>query len=436
MTTQTSTSAAADRSDRMPADTVVSVQNLHVEFKTPLGKVNALNGVSFDVPRGKVLGIVGESGCGKSVTARAVLQIIEKAGRITDGEIFFRPGRAARKGRDTSDAKRTNGKSKKGVLAHLPEGSVVDITAMDPGGAEIRSIRGEEISMIFQEPMTSLNPVYTVGDQIEEAIRLHQTPDREEAHKQAVEVLRRVGMPNPELVTRTYPHQLSGGMRQRAMIAMALSCRPTLLIADEPTTALDVTTEAQILELMRELQNDTGMSIMFITHSMGVVAQMCDEVVVMYLGRVVERAPVDDLFYNPKHPYTISLLRSIPRIGVGRGQPLEVIKGGVPDPYSTVPGCPFHPRCPSAIEGVCDTIVPIEAPVEGGADGHTVRCHLYPGSTPDDVAGDAHAANPAGSTATPETYEPPKSATTASKDAAAAPSKPTTVEVDSREEEK
>jgi peptide/nickel transport system ATP-binding protein len=388
MTTQTSTSATADHSDRMPADTVVSVQNLHVEFKTPLGQVHALNGVSFNVPRGKVLGIVGESGCGKSVTARAILQIIEKAGKITDGEIFFRPGRAGRKSREPADsAKRTNGKAKKGVLGHLPEGSVVDLTAMDPGSADIRAIRGAEISMIFQEPMTSLNPVYTVGDQIEEAIRLHQTPDREEAHKQAVEVLRRVGMPNPELVTRTYPHQLSGGMRQRAMIAMALSCRPTLLVADEPTTALDVTTEAQILELMRELQNDTGMSIMFITHSMGVVAQMCDEVVVMYLGRVVERAPVDDLFYNPKHPYTISLLRSIPRIGVGRGQPLEVIKGGVPDPYSTVPGCPFHPRCPSAMKGLCDTVMPIEAPVEGGAEGHMVRCHLYPGSTPSDVAG-------------------------------------------------
>jgi oligopeptide/dipeptide ABC transporter ATP-binding protein len=394
MTTQTSTSAAADRSDRMPSNTVVSVQNLHVEFKTPLGKVNALNGVSFDVPRGKVLGIVGESGSGKSVTARAILQIIEKAGRITDGEIFFRPGRVGRKGRQPADAtKRANGKAdkpakggKKSALGHLPEGTVVDLTSMDPGSPEIRAIRGQEISMIFQEPMTSLNPVYTVGDQIEEAIRLHQTPDRAEAHKRAVEVLRRVGMPNPELVTRTYPHQLSGGMRQRAMIAMALSCTPTLLIADEPTTALDVTTEAQILELMRELQDEFGMSIMFITHSMGVVAQMCDEVAVMYLGRVMERAPVEDLFYNPKHPYTISLLRSIPRIGVGRGQPLEVIKGGVPDPYSTVPGCPFHPRCPSAMQGLCDTVVPIEAQVEGGAEGHTVRCHLYPGSTPSDVA--------------------------------------------------
>jgi peptide/nickel transport system ATP-binding protein len=357
--TPTSTPTATVPGARTPADAVVSVQNLHVEFKTPLGKVNALNGVNFDVPQGKVLGIVGESGCGKSVTARAILQIVEKAGTISKGRILFRS---------------------------RPE--VVDLTSLDPQGREMRSIRGKEISMIFQEPMTSLNPVYTIGDQIEEAVRLHQTRDKDEARLRAVEVLRRVGMPNPEQVARTYPHLLSGGMRQRAMIAMALSCTPTLLIADEPTTALDVTTEAQILQLMRDLQAESGMSIMFITHSMGVVAQLCDDVVVMYLGRVVERAPVDDLFYNPKHPYTISLLRSIPRIGVGRGQPLETMKGGVPDPYSTVPGCPFHPRCPSAMKGLCDTVVPIEAPVEGGVDGHGVRCHLYPGCTPLDVAVD------------------------------------------------
>jgi oligopeptide/dipeptide ABC transporter ATP-binding protein len=352
----TSTPVAMYPADRLPADAVVSVRNLQVEFRTPLGTVNALNGVSFDVPRGKVLGIVGESGCGKSVTARAILQIVEKAGRISAGEILFQPRR--------------------------PEDGIVDLGSMDPQSRSMRAIRGAEISMIFQEPMTSLNPVYTIGDQIEEAVRLHQTRDKGEAHQRAVEVLRRVGMPDPESVTRSYPHQLSGGMRQRAMIAMALSCTPTLLIADEPTTALDVTTEAQILQLMRDLQEESGMSIMFITHSMGVVAQLCDEVVVMYLGRVVERAPVDDLFYNPKHPYTISLLRSIPRIGVGRGQPLEVMQGLVPDPYLTVPGCPFHPRCPSVVEGLCDRVVPIEAPVEGGADGHAVRCHLYPGCTP------------------------------------------------------
>ena len=367
----------------MSTDAVVSVRDLHVEFPTQLGVVRALNGVSFDVPRGRVLGVVGESGSGKSVTARAILQIIERPGRITSGDILFRPGvakegggRATRRNRGRAAA--ANGDAGSGREA-------VELTALDPRGDQIRSIRGQEISMIFQEPMTSLNPVYTVGDQISEAILLHQTPDRAEATKRAVEMLRRVGMPNPDRIAKSYPHQLSGGMRQRAMIAMALSCTPTLLIADEPTTALDVTTEAQILELMRELQDEFGMSIMFITHSMGVVAQLCDEVVVMYLGRIVERAPVEDIFYNPKHPYTVSLLRSIPRIGVNRGVPLEVIKGSVPDPYSTVPGCPFHPRCPSAMKGLCDTVVPQETAVDGRTD-HSVRCHLYPGSTPAETA--------------------------------------------------
>jgi peptide/nickel transport system ATP-binding protein len=240
----------------------------------------------------------------------------------------------------------------------------------------MRRIRGNHISMIFQEPMTSLNPCYTVGHQIEEAILLHQTQDKAEARRRTIDILHKVGMPNPERIADSYPHQLSGGMRQRAMIAMALSCTPTLLIADEPTTALDVTTEAQILDLMRDLQHEIGTSIMFITHNMGVVAQMCDEVAVMYLGRIIERAAVDDMFYDPKHPYTISLLRSIPRLGVARGQKLESIKGSVPDPYSTVPGCPFHPRCPAAIPGLCDAVMPEETFV-AGSQTHTVRCHLY-----------------------------------------------------------
>jgi oligopeptide/dipeptide ABC transporter ATP-binding protein len=392
-------------STKMAADAVVSVRDLQVEFPTQIGVVRALNGVTFDVPRGRVLGIVGESGSGKSVTARAILRIIERPGRIVNGDILFRPGvekkgggRATRRNRGRTGAvKETEAGTASGddtAAGQAPaENSrgVVDLTALDPTGDRIRAIRGQEISMIFQEPMTSLNPVYTVGDQIAEAILLHQTPDRNEANKRAVDMLRRVGMPNPERIAKSYPHQLSGGMRQRAMIAMALSCTPTLLIADEPTTALDVTTEAQILELMRELQDEYGMSIMFITHSMGVVAQLCDEVVVMYLGRVVERAPVDDIFHDPKHPYTVSLLRSIPRIGVNRGTPLEVIKGSVPDPYSTVPGCPFHPRCPSAMKGLCDTVLPIEAPVEGKPD-HNVRCHLYPGSTPAEASSASAAA--------------------------------------------
>ncbi len=398
--------AATSTKLELATDKVVSIKDLHVEFPTVIGRVRALNGVSYDVPRGKVLGIVGESGCGKSVTARAIMQIIEKPGRITGGEILFRPGRVERTGGKRARGAGTEAPSGNGDaklvdqhdigedIPELAQGGVIDLTTLDPHSPQMRAIRGQEIAMIFQEPMTSLNPVYTVGDQIREAILLHQTKDKDEADRRAVDMLRRVGMPNPPRVAKSYPHQLSGGMRQRAMIAMALSCIPTLLIADEPTTALDVTTEAQILELMRELQSEFGMSIMFITHSMGVVAQLCDEVVVMYLGRVVERASVDDLFYNPKHPYTISLLRSIPRIGVSRHQPLEVIKGSVPDPYSTVSGCPFHPRCPSFMPGLCDKVMPLETVVEG--TGHTARCHLYPGSTPADVS----------SAATPEAAPP------------------------------
>jgi len=346
-------------------DAIVSVRDLEVEFRTTIGVVRALNGVSFDVPRGKVLGIVGESGCGKSVTARAIMQIIEHPGRITSGEIRFN----RRKEEKASDVlTETDRRAAK-------DGSV-DITQINPRSAEMRSIRGAEIAMIFQEPMTSLNPVYTVGAQIEEAILLHQTQDKEQARKQAVDMLREVGMPNPERIADNFPHELSGGMRQRAMIAMALSCHPKLLIADEPTTALDVTTEAQILSLMKRLQSDIGMSIMFITHSMGVVAQLCDEVIVMYLGRVVERASVDEIFYAPKHPYTRSLLRSIPRMGATRGKALEVIKGSIPDPYSTVTGCTFHPRCPDFMEGVCDTVIPAETLLSGPTR-HGVRCHLY-----------------------------------------------------------
>jgi peptide/nickel transport system ATP-binding protein len=333
------------------SDTLVQVRDLEVRFDTALGTVRALNGVSFSVARGRVVGIVGESGSGKTMTGLAIMQLIPKPGRVTAGEVLLKTDR------------------------NKPP---TDLLRLDRDGPEMRHIRGDQVGMIFQEPMTSLNPSYTIGNQIEEAILLHQTHDKEKAREGAVDILRRVGMPNPERVVKQYPHELSGGMRQRAMIAMALSCNPALLIADEPTTALDVTTESQILQLMRDLQAEFGMSIMFITHNMGVVAQMCDEVAVMYLGRIVEKASVDDIFYNPKHPYTVALLRSIPRIG-SRGGKLEVIEGSVPDPYTTVPGCPFHPRCPAAIPGVCDRLVPVETSV--GGDGHTVRCHLYPGST-------------------------------------------------------
>jgi peptide/nickel transport system ATP-binding protein len=357
---------------------VLSVRDLEVEFETPIGKVQALNGVTFDVERGRILGIVGESGCGKSVTARAIMQIIEPPGKITAGSILFhRPSGTETAAEHASQI--LSGDAEDSAAAQGIRSGSADITKLDPRSPEMRSLRGAEIAMIFQEPMTSLNPVYTVGAQIEEAILLHQTQDKVEAARRAVDMLRQVGMPNPEGAANSYPHQLSGGMRQRAMIAMALSCAPTVLIADEPTTALDVTTEAQILQLMRQLRDEIGMSIMFITHSMGVVAQLCDEVIVMYLGRVVERASVDDIFYNPKHPYTRSLLRSIPRIGTTRKTPLEVIKGSVPDPYAQVPGCPFHPRCPDFMPGTCDVLVPMETSV---GSQHGVRCHLYPGSTP------------------------------------------------------
>ena len=359
-----------DRGDELgpsSKDAIITVRDLQVEYKTTLGTVSALNGVNFDVKRGSVLGVVGESGSGKSVTARAIMQILERAGRITDGSILFRRPARDRHERPTAEVE---------LEAALGDANEIDITGLKPTSDTMRAIRGSEIAMIFQEPMSSLNPVYTVGSQIQEAIQLHQNPDKKESWDQAVDMLNQVGMPNPKRIAGSYPHELSGGMRQRAMIAMALSCHPALLIADEPTTALDVTTEAQILAMMRRLKEDIGMSIMFITHSMGVVAQLCDEVIVMYQGRVVERASVEDIFYHPKHPYTRSLLRSIPRIGAAEHTPLQTIKGSVPDPYTRVPGCSFHPRCPDFIGEVCQTVIPPENLLPG-AERHGVRCHLY-----------------------------------------------------------
>jgi peptide/nickel transport system ATP-binding protein len=330
-------------------DIILRVEDLHTYFHTTLGTVRALNGVTYSVPRGRVLGVVGESGCGKSVTSLSIMQLVPPPGVIEQGKITFQ---AARRG----------------------NGEWIDITSLDRHSEEMHQIRGNEIGMIFQEPMTSLNPVFTVGQQISETILLHQGVDQEEARRRAIDILRRVNMPNPERIVDNYPHELSGGMRQRAMIAMALSCTPTLLIADEPTTALDVTTEAQILDLMRELQADIGMSIMFITHNLGVVAQMCDEVAVMYLGQIVERALVDDLFFNSKHPYTSALLESIPHVGSRTKERLASIRGTVPDPYSTVPGCPFHPRCDRYMRGTCDQAMPKITDI--GPE-HYVRCYLY-----------------------------------------------------------
>jgi oligopeptide/dipeptide ABC transporter ATP-binding protein len=340
---------------------LLEVEDLKTHMFLDEGTVRAVDGTSFMIRRGETLGVVGESGCGKSITARSIMRIVRKPGKIVGGKILWHRVPASDDGRF--------------------EPQVIDLTALGEQSDEIRHIRGAEIAMVFQEPMSSLSPVHTIGNQIMEVILLHQHVSHDEARQKAVLMLNQVGMPQPNRTIDRYPHQLSGGMRQRAMIAMALSCHPDLLIADEPTTALDVTTEAQILSLMRQLQSELGMAIMFITHNLGVVAQMTENVIVMYMGRVVERASVDSLFHDPKHPYTIALLQSIPRLGTrGQGR-LASIKGSVPDPYSKVSGCPFHPRCASAMPGVCDTIVPEETIIAGDST-HTVRCHLYPGSTP------------------------------------------------------
>jgi peptide/nickel transport system ATP-binding protein len=341
--------------DKRPV--LLEVQDLKTHFFLDEGTVRAVDGTSFYLRQGETLGVVGESGCGKSITARSILRIVRPPGRIVEGKILWHRT-------PMSDG---NGS----------QPDVVDLTSLDAQGNQMRGIRGAEIAMVFQEPMSSLSPVHTIGNQIVEVILLHQHLSKDEARQKAIMMLDRVGMPQPKRTIDRYPHQLSGGMRQRAMIAMALSCHPDLLIADEPTTALDVTTEAQILSLMRTLQRELGMAIMFITHNLGVVAQMTERVIVMYMGRVVEEASVDALFYEPKHPYTQALLRSIPKMGsktTGNTSRLASIRGTVPDPFNLPKGCPFHPRCKDVMPGVCDLIDP---PVFEVGLGHTTRCHLY-----------------------------------------------------------
>lgn len=303
---------------------LIEVKNLEVRFFLSEGTIRAVNGVSFNIEQGKTLGIVGESGCGKSVTARAILNMVRPPGRIVGGEINY----------------------------YGNPDNPINLAALDPGGEAIRRIRWGEISMIFQEPMTSLSPVHTIGNQMIEALRLHLNMSKQEARVRSIELLKRVGLPQTETLMNRYRHELSGGMRQRVMIAMALSCNPKLLIADEPTTALDVTTQSQILNLMRDLQQEFGMAIMFITHDLGVIAEMADDVVVMYLGEEIEVADVDTIYYKAAHPYTQALLRSIPRHDT-RLDRLETIEGNVPDPSNMPQGCKFHPRCRHYVPAKC-----------------------------------------------------------------------------------
>jgi peptide/nickel transport system ATP-binding protein len=331
----------------MPGDVLLEVQDLRVEFPTRDGLVKAVDGADFAIERKTTVGLVGESGSGKTVTAFAILQAVAQPGKISGGR----------------------------VLLHQHEGEIVDLAKLDPRGREIRSIRGKDISMIFQEPMTSFSMMHTIGFQIMEAILLHQKVSKREARELTIEMLRKVGIARPEQQVDAYPFELSGGMRQRAMIAMALVTHPHLLIADEPTTALDVTMQAQIMELIRALQNEMGMSVLLITHDLGVIAENCDEVVVMYLGEVMERAGVQQLFADPLHPYTRALLRSLPRLGHGKTWELEPIEGMVPGPYNRPSGCPFHPRCSAFMAGVCDAQRPVLTQL---SDGRAVRCHLYP----------------------------------------------------------
>jgi peptide/nickel transport system ATP-binding protein len=325
---------------------LLEINNLKTYFNTMDGVVRAVDGVTLQVKPGQTLGLVGESGCGKSVTAHSILRLLPKrTSEIAAGEICFQ--RAS--------------------------GDPVDMTKLEPDGDTIRAIRGNEISMIFQEPLTSLSPVHTVGSQIAEAVALHQGVSRAEARERTIHLLEQVGIADAAQRFVEYPHQFSGGMRQRAMIAMALSCSPRLLIADEPTTALDVTIQAQILTLMKSLQQDLGMAIMIITHDLGVIAEMADQVAVMYMGKVVESGDVRTIFKRPLHPYTVGLMRSIPKMGGNIKERLTPIPGSVPDPFSVPAGCAFYPRCPAPKRPSCQQEVPL-VEIEPG---HWVRCTLY-----------------------------------------------------------
>jgi peptide/nickel transport system ATP-binding protein len=323
----------------------LDVEDLRVSFRLEEGLLKAVDGVSLHVQRGRTLGLVGESGCGKSVAVQAVMRLTPAPGMV-EGKILLQT-----------------------------DGGIIDLARLNSSGQEIRRIRGKEIAMIFQEPMTSFSPLHTIGNQIIEAILLHKTQNNREARELALAMLDKVGISNPAQRIDEYPHQLSGGMRQRAMIAMALSCDPSLLIADEPTTALDVTVQAQVMELMKSLQRQYGMALLYITHDLGVIAEMADEMAVMYLGKIVEQTDVKSLFRDPLHPYSTALLRSIPRVGRKARVRLDSIKGNVPVPINLPKGCGFFSRCKSAMPGVCDRDDPPLVEVKAG---HLARCFLYP----------------------------------------------------------
>lgn len=328
---------------------LLKINNLKTYFYTLDGIVRAVEGVSLSIKPGKTIGLVGESGCGKSVTAHSILRLLPlKTCKITEGEILFQ---------------RQNNHE------------VIDLAKVDPQGSLIRSIRGKEIAMIFQEPMTSLSPVYTVGNQIIEAILLHNQIEYSEAREHAISMLKSVGLGMAESIIDEYPHRLSGGQRQRVMIAMALSCNPSLLIADEPTTALDVTIQAQIMELLKSLQKQFNMAVLIITHNLGVIAEMADEIVVMYLGRIVEKGSLEQVFEKPLHPYTIGLIKSIPIIGNQTKKRLAPIPGSVPDPLSVIEGCAFRLRCPAYKQKECTGHK--ESPMVEVEPGHYVSCLLY-----------------------------------------------------------
>ena len=328
-------------------DLILEIKNLKTHFMLETGTIRAVDGVDLTISRGKTLGVIGESGCGKSVTAHSILRLTPSPpGKIVDGEI----------------------------LLHR-DGEVIDITKLKPTEEAMRDIRGDEIGMIFQEPMTSFGPLHTIGDQIMETILIHQKAgNKREARDQAIDLLRQVGIPNPEQRVDAYPHEFSGGMRQRAMIAMALCCSPLLLIADEPTTSLDVTIEAQILELLTDLQAETGMAIMLISHNLAVVSEMADDIAVMYLGKRVEFGTTDAIFDNPLHPYTQGLWRSIPSVD-GPLEKLVPIPGVVPSPRDLPSGCVFASRCTEFMPGICDQPQPV--PIIETDPGHFVACYLY-----------------------------------------------------------